>query len=199
MRYLKRIRRVILVFVLKEGLIPTRTLEIEEISAGRSDYVYAKWEAARGDALAPSLCRDLTLEEFDWDIVPCLSILDVVDDGRDFRYRFWGSRNTTVKGYEMSGKNVSDTPTKTAYATGMSQLGQVIAARRPLAFVYEASYSTEDGAPQITFRFPLSSDGETIVSVLSYQDLDRGDDGWRRLFDAMWGGTRPVKEPTLLY
>ena len=131
--------------------------------------------------------------------MPCLSVLDVIDEGRDLRYRFWGGRNTIIKGYEMSGKRVSETPTKTAYATGMAQLSQVIAARCPLAFVYEPSYSTEDGAPQVTFRFPLSSDGEVIDSVISYQDLDRGDDGWRRLFDRMWDGARPYRGPNLMY
>lgn len=66
-------------------------------------------------------------------------LIDVVDDGRDFRYAIYGSRIAEISGFDMTGKWLSDIPTSSPIATFFHSgyLG-VVRHRRRLFTIHQA-------------------------------------------------------------
>ncbi|MEK9722789.1 MAG: hypothetical protein VW405_04805 [Rhodospirillaceae bacterium] len=48
------------------------------------------------------------LDELEPAVLPWAIVVDVEDDGADFRYRFWGTERTNLIGAEMSGRRRSE-------------------------------------------------------------------------------------------
>ena len=166
------------------GVMPNiRILDPRDVLCGESSQVLAYWERTKGEALAPAWRRDFRLEDLASEIIPNMMVVEVIDGGRDYRYRFWGSNNRLHKGYEMSGKLLSESPTKTAVMQGMKQFAEVIRQKKPMAIIYELSFKEYQPGDQITFRFPLSSDGTSIDKIVTYQDLSHKPKNWRDLFN----------------
>lgn len=172
-------------------MTPFRVYDPETILSGRSAEVLAYWQAKKGDAIAPAWNKTFFLEDLGWDVLPNMSVVDIVDEGRDYRYRYWGTNNAHRKGFEMTGKLLSESPLQASIGNGRTQFKEVVRQRKPLAIIYVLEYLKYTPLDQITFRFPLSSDGETIDKIVTYQDLDEKPDNWAGLFDELWQGNRP--------
>lgn len=86
------------VFDPQDGAVPERLRE-----------ALAYWDGIRGDGAAP-LVGDFQLLDLDPKIIPFTIVADVLTDPLDFRYRFWGSGNTTFIGYDCTGQSVRDNP-----------------------------------------------------------------------------------------
>lgn len=136
------------------------------------------WSRARGQKFAPALSKDLKIDDLDLGIVPSVSIVDVVENGQDFRFRFWGTRNVLVKGLEMTGKLLSEVPLRQVADYGFQQFSEIIKRRVPTAFIYAGPERSSVTKPQITFRYPLSSDGESVDGILTFQDLHNQSHEW---------------------
>lgn len=167
------------------------TFDPRDVPAGHSNEVLAYWESVRGAALAPAWGRHFRLDDLAWDVLPNMSVVDVIDGGKAFRYRFWGTNNAARKGFEMTNKYLADWPTGTVAEVGRLQFQEVLRARRPLAMVYVGVYADHMPNNQISYRFPLSSDGKTIDKIATYQDFHQHPEDWDRLFDSLWAGQRP--------
>lgn len=70
---------------------------------------FAYWDGLRGDKVLP-LKGDFQLLDLDPRIIPYTIVADVLTDPLDFRYRFWGSGNTTFIGYDCTGQSVRENP-----------------------------------------------------------------------------------------
>lgn len=70
---------------------------------------FAYWDGLRRQRPAP-LKDDFQLLELDPKTIPFTIIVDVLNDPLDFRYRFWGSGNTTFIGYDCTGQSVRENP-----------------------------------------------------------------------------------------
>ena len=127
------------------------------------------------------------LEHLPLRIIPNLSVVDVIDGGKDYRYRFWGTNNCRRKGHEMMGKLLTQSPTEGAVKIGRRHFGWVISERRPMAVAFQSHYANEALRNQITYRFPLSSDGRSVDKIVTYQPLDIDPEKWEALFSDMWG------------
>lgn len=106
--------------------------------------------------------------------LPTTHIVDVINDGRDFKYRFWGSGFRDYLGYDGTGISTADlkpaeiaNPVKEAYRSVMDKA-------RPLAMISEFQRGTT--APirgfQTFIRLPLANDDgdvSQIVSVVEFQ------------------------------
>lgn len=96
-------------------------------------------------------------------------VVDVVNDGRDFRYRFWGSGFRDYLGYDGTGMS-TDTlmpveirePVRDAYA-------DVVRARAPLAMVSEFARGQEQPRQgfQRFIRLPLVNHKADVIQVVS--------------------------------
>ncbi len=157
-----------------------------------SKLIHDVWDGACGNSFAPTLGKTFKLDDLDFVIIPCISIVDVIDGGKDYYYRFWGTRNVEVKGLEMTGKLLSDGPLPQVINYGFQQFSKVIKRREPTAFIYHGPYHSPIQRQQTTYRFPLSSDGEIVDGILSYQDLNNQVDEWSEKFDEYWEGEKPI-------
>ena len=168
------------------NLPPVQIEDARRHETKESRIIYDVWDQARGEKFAPALGKDFKIDELDVSVIPSLTIVDVVDGGQDFFYRFWGTRNVEVKGLEMSGKFMSEGPLPQVIEYGHQQLSALIQRREPTAFIYVGPYNSPVQHRQTTFRFPLSSDGETVDGILSYQDLEHQSVAWSTWFEEFW-------------
>ena len=157
-------------------------LDPRDVDLGPAADILAYWERVRGDRFAPAWQRDFNLFDLPSTLIPCMTVIDRIEGGGNFRYRFWGTCHVAMKGFEMSGKNFDELPNRAIQAMGTRQLEIVIQRRRPTVFVYKLDYPGRQRLTEFNIRLPLSDDGETIDRFVSYQDLNSVGADWE---DAM--------------
>lgn len=169
-------------------------LDVSAVEAGKSATLAHYWDSVRGGCFAPSFGKTFHLDEVGWDLLPNMSVVDVLDGGKDYRYRFWGTNNVQKKGTELTGQLLSQIQARGAAMTGFAQFGDIMRARKPLAIVYEGDYERYVSGQQISFRFPLSSDGRNIDKIVSYHALDVEPDNWKVLINVLWNDKDPSED-----
>lgn len=102
-------------------------------------------------------------------ILPTTHVVDVVDGGRAFRYRFWGSGFRAYLGYDGTGMSTDDLmpieirePVRRAYM-------DVVEARHPVAMLSEfarGGYQLRQGFQRF-IRFPLAAADGQVAQVVS--------------------------------
>lgn len=145
------------------------------------------WRDRRGDAWAPTL-KGFALPSVPPPLLSSTTIVDVIDGGDDFRYRFWGTAQTDVKGYDLTGKLITDSPGRVFYESGLKQYRRVVEAREPLAFLYETPYVALAGSGrQLSVRAPLAGadDDAAVAHIVAYQNLGMAPQAWEELWDAI--------------
>ena len=174
--------------------LKTQVLDADAVLVGDAAEISSLWETSRGEAFAPEYGPKFNLELLSVAVIPSVSIVDVLDGGRDYFYRFWGTKNTETKGFEMTGKLLSEGEFPDVTRLGREQFGQILESRRPLVFAYGGPYNKYTFNKQITYRWPLSSDGVTIDKIISYQNLSADKNGWVEAFDEVWRSLHPERE-----
>lgn len=135
----------------------------------------AYWESLKKtEPLSIPVFQDFDLAYLPFESLPTTHIVDVLNGGQDFKYRFWGSGFRSYLGYDGTGMSTRDLkpteiadPVRAAYQT-------VVNNPRPFAMISEFQRGTT--APitgfQTFIRFPLADqDGNVsrIVSVVEFQ------------------------------
>ena len=161
-------------------------LETSDIDLGIGQDVLDYWNRLRGEAFAPAWSDQFKLTDLPIQIVPDMTVIDVIDGGANFYYRFWGTNHVVMKGFEMSGKTIDQTPNETIQKIGTHQLRTVIERRRPTVFLYSIDYPRRHKPAEFILRLPLSSDGETVDGIVSHQDLSSSGAQWESLFENVW-------------
>jgi hypothetical protein len=132
--------------------------------------LYAYWVARRGAKPFPS--RD-DIDPLDFGFVlGRVSLVDVLDQPRRYRYRLVGTTVTDNLGYEMTGKFLDQMP-ESQMRVYLEQLyDKVVAQRAP---VYERDQINLDGRlwKSETIVLPLSADGHAINLLMIYRVTDR--------------------------
>jgi len=118
------------------------------------------------------LASDFDLMNIPARILPTTHIVDVIDGGKDFRYRFWGSGFRDFLGYDGTGMSTASLmpidirePVRKAYL-------DVVKARSPLAMLSEFARGGDvqrqgfQGFQQF-IRFPLASRDGNVQQVVS--------------------------------
>jgi hypothetical protein len=146
-------------------------LEIAHAPLGNGQSIYDYWAKVRGANFAPRWGDDFKLSEIDFKLLPEMSVVDVINNGEGFRYRFWGTKNVETKGFEMTGKLMDEGPSPIFIEHGKIQFEAVLSSRKPLVFVYEVAYLKSWKRAWQSLRLPISDDGHTISKIATYQDL----------------------------
>lgn len=161
-------------------------LDGRSVEVGASKSILEYWESVRGTKFAPAFGAEFKLLDLGVDVIPCSSVVDVIDAGATFRYRFWGTLNVDIKGFEMTGKCLEEGPIKEVETVGHLHFGEVMKRGEPVAFVYRGVRQMIDHTKQITFRYPLSSDGRTVDKIFSWQNLNDRSGSWVKSFEDFW-------------
>lgn len=174
--------------------IDYEVLETNDIDLGAASRVLDYWSASRNGHFAPAWQRDFRLVDLAPDLIPCMTVIDRIDGGQNYYYRFWGTRHAAMKGFEMTGKTIDQTPNKAIQRIATRQLETVVQRRRPTVFLYKIDYPTRHRAAEFVLRLPLSDDDETVNRVVAFQDLDNAEMDWETVMQTVWpegrrGGT----------
>lgn len=164
-----------------EPSITSLPVDLAVVLESRCRHVFELWEKLRGNRFAPAW------REFDFlclppDEIAHIRVVDVRDDPFDLVYRFWGTGLVAILGSERTGKSLLDVSSPRV-ADAVAEYRQVIEARAPYAFIYDAKTTRQTlplFAPAI--RLPFSDDGKTVTQVLGYSDFQSNSDRWVEVF-----------------
>ncbi len=120
------------------------------------------WEHKRRGRLAPQR-RDFAAEDLHlW--FGNLMVIDVVDGGRDFLYRVYGTDIATAYGHDMTNRLCSEFPAPIAEFV-LSNYREIVAERRPMFCEHTPPIDISVYTWQ-RLILPLSEDGTSISQIL---------------------------------
>lgn len=126
----------------------------------------AYWDAKRRGRRMPARADIDPLDMKPW--LGEVLLLDVLEGGRDFRYRLVGAMIAYRTGYDMTGKLLSEMPgDPAAIANYLADHRRAVETRAPVHARYDY-ISARDSRPVKFERLllPLSDDGETVNMLL---------------------------------
>ncbi len=98
-----------------------------------------------------------------------ISMVDVIDGGRDFRYRLLGTLVTRYFNWDPTGKTVTEAFTGQPAQLRDAVMGVyrcAVGSRRPVRAVADANWAGQGIEEREALHLPLSDDGETVNVVL---------------------------------
>lgn len=131
--------------------------------------LHALWEAKRRGGNLPARADFDVLELAPW--MGNLNLVEVIDGGRDFRYRLHGTRLVELLGMELTGRRLSELP-HAMQETIRAEHMQAIEDRRPCWFTRSRFNRDEDHLRVAKLTLPLAADGRTIDMLLLGLYLD---------------------------
>lgn len=176
-------------------------LEVSEISCNalKEDdlwqvfVLWKKWAAGRG---APAW-RDIDLLSLPPKLIPQTTVVDVINDGEDFLYRFWGSGYAEHYGVESTGNLLSRSLGASFVAATFKQFQDVIAQSRPIAYeVIIRTTLTDAVQSKINLRLPIEDRPGRVTKILTSSQFSsipiRDAD---RIREAVWNGQQKLNNP----
>jgi hypothetical protein len=168
--------------------IPARfeRLPLADLRAPRLQNVLDLWQRKRGGRLAPA--------RLDFDpaelkpVLACVTLVDVLYDPLDFRYRLVGSEMVRAYGRDVTSQSVNDLQLIGLRALIWRDLTELVKTAQPQ---YTALYYTNLAGHLRAYqllRLPLSSDGARLDMLLLVAEFDRPAFDLRNLIDARAAG-----------
>ncbi len=160
-------------------------IPLEQAAATRCGQVLDHWRALKGEKFAPSW-QQVELAALPPQLIPYVRIVDVVDDGAAFRYRFWGTGLADILGVELTSEEMVQ-PSLWPKGTGLDECLKVVSSGVPLGFIRRVTASEADRPFRPLevsgLRLPLSSDGRLVDHILSICDFGPDRDAWKLFFE----------------
>lgn len=126
--------------------------------------LWQKWAAGRA---APTW-RDVDLLSMPPKIIPQTVVVDVVDDGLDFAYRFWGSGYADHYGIDETGNLLSKSIGPSFIEATFKQLQDVIAQNRPMAFEVSIRTTISNAVQKkINLRLPIEDRPGRVTKIMT--------------------------------
>jgi hypothetical protein len=147
----------------KDTVVDAAASDMPAELTGVLDY----WRNACDGRFAPAWNK-FHLDEVDPAVVPRCTVVDVIDGGRDFVYRFWGTARVKLHQFDMTGKSIFDFRPEELAESAAHQFNAVLASRRASWFTVVASGDAEDTFTFWFLRLPISDDGETVNKIVSF-------------------------------
>ena len=104
-----------------------------------------------------------------FDLRPALGyvlLLDVIENGRDFRYRLFGSTLVNVSGFDMTGKLLSENP-MSSYVTEFSlAVGRAAVRRRESIYTLRRPVGTKETSAWERLVLPLVDESDNVARLM---------------------------------
>ena len=128
---------------------------------------YAYWQARRGTKRFPAR-EDVDPVDFKF-ALGRVSLIDVIDGPRRYRYRLASTSTTKHLGYELTGKYTDEIPEKELRSHLEHLYDETVSTAAP---VYAKEKATFDGRlwESEMLMLPLSSDGRRINMIMSFRE-----------------------------
>lgn len=157
---------------------------LDDIMSSSCRIPYEYWNNLASTRPLPAW-PEVSLIELPAHVVQFVRVVDVIDGGDDFVYRFWGTGMVDVTGLERTGQRVSETG-HVRVSQLIAEYRDVIEEKAPSTIAYEADVEGTgiEGGPlrALTVRLPLASDGNTVDCVMSFTDFLSDRERWRDFF-----------------
>lgn len=131
--------------------------------------LHALWASRRPEGRLPARADFDVIELAPW--LGNLNVVEVIDGGRDFRYRLHGTNLVRILGMELTGRRVSELPAA-MQGTILDEHRQVLAGREPCWFTRIRFNRDEDHLRVAKLALPLAADGHSIDRLLLGLYLD---------------------------
>ncbi|MDA0703717.1 MAG: PAS domain-containing protein [Proteobacteria bacterium] len=148
-------------------------IPLEEMNTPRLQEVHAYWIALKGERFAPRP-DEIRPEGLRPNVMPFVVLTDILREPFDLRFRLIGTAIVDAHGIELTGTPVADLRPREYADLVWRQYLDLLRERAPQVFGIETLGREERWSRQVVFRAPLSSDGETIDTVLAV-DVHEGD------------------------
>lgn len=136
----------------------------QKLTSDKLKAAYAVWDAARASRIGPR--REEIVPANLRGVLTFTYMMDVVDAGRDFRFRFAGDRIIQFMGRRFAGELLSK-QTSSAFFDNMRQIfSACVAARAPITSgVRQATYPGKDFLEVEAMVLPLSDNGSDVTHL----------------------------------
>lgn len=132
--------------------------------------LYGYWREKRGDRPFPRW-DEIHLMDL-WRVAACIGVKDVIDGGRDFLNRFWGTRITEASGIEGTGKTTTEIYGDRSESSFIN-FRHVVETHEPVLAYRRATFV--EGREHITYEvvhLPLGPDGGPVTQIITAYDFD---------------------------
>lgn len=152
-------------------------LKIEDPIAITSPVVrafYEYWLSRHVDGIMPQW-SDIDLMEI-YELAPHIAVKDVIDGGREFRNRYWGTGMASAYGFDATGKTFSDYLDHDPAVEGQAFHRSIVETAQPkkssstLAFWRSKTYVSFEG-----IVCPLRGKSGEVEKIISCYDFHLGD------------------------
>ncbi|MBT6095448.1 MAG: hypothetical protein HOH04_11245 [Rhodospirillaceae bacterium] len=129
------------------------------------------WKSLTAERIAPSW-TSFDLSQCPSRLLPTTIVLDVINGGGGYQFRFFGSGLVQAHGREMTGYLVTELPHK-GLGDFLRKRFNAVAASKTFDFG-EVGFEDQNGfhGLQRSGRWPLSDDGERVSGIVSVIDME---------------------------
>lgn len=128
-------------------------------------HVFNHWLALKGDRKLPLHSR-FHLDELPPKSVPWTILYDVVDEGQNFFYRFFGTQRVNAHRKDYTGLHVTDMEPLFIRNKILDELRTVYTSAEPILITTTAQANNESFQYQM-LRLPLSENEETVSRIVA--------------------------------
>ena len=148
------------------------SLPLKELKSDDLRSALDLWQSWCGDRDAP-VWADVSLSAFPPKLLPMATVVDVIDGGKDFKYRYWGSELSRLFKREETGVLLSEHVVNQSGHIRFSQFWEVVVQVRPLLFM--TIFERVEGvmAEKLNLRLPVIDDAGAVDKIISLSVLDR--------------------------
>lgn len=166
--------------------IRIRQLEFDLSNYSILEGVLDAWKQWRAGQVAP-MWRDVDLMSLAPKAIPFVTVVDVVDEAFDYRFRFIGTASVELYKQDNTGKCLSKLEwTSEVIRSTKQQYDQVVNTGVPILINSQYTKNTGVMAEKINLRMPLIDDAGTVDKIISvYEIIDHGMHPNERLGPAM--------------
>ena len=143
------------------------------------------WDHARGASFAPRWKDDFRLIDLPAPVLKNLTVVDVIDGGKNYQYRYVGTGCGRAKGYDMTRKLLTESPCNASVETGYQHYNWVVESRRPMVANFIPRFAKKASEGLVSYRFPMTSDGRSVDKIVTFQPLDLCSEMWEQAYTAM--------------
>lgn len=152
--------------------IHLKSLPLDTLKSDLLKKALVVWEASRGENKAP-LWEDIDLFAFPAPLLPMMTVVDVLDGGKEFQYRYWGSALTAIFGRDETGSLLSEHEMSASGEIRARQFVEVVENFQPMFFMTIFNKSEGLLAEKLNLRLPVADHSNQIAKIITLSTLDR--------------------------
>lgn len=147
-------------------------MPLSKLGDGFMAAAFGLWQQWCGDRPAPAWV-DIELFMLPPPVLPYVTVVDVIDGGADFKYRFWGTGLTDLFGYDETGNTLSGCRLPHSQVLRFSQFRPVVDDCRPYLFLTLFEQVEGIVAEKFNLRLPIVDKPGEVTKIITFSEIRR--------------------------